>query len=200
MSSRGPRSRAWAGAAGRARVSSRSMRLLGVRRARPAGRAGAADQAVATVGRSTRRRRRLGLGQGLAGGSDRRLDVVGRDAVVGDGPDLTVRILHHQHVPRPERVEEGGAVAVDLEQDEVRRDAAGIEAAGRGLGRAARRSRCRPCPRGPRPVAGRWRGRRQAGRSCRPDHRPARRAPPRRGCRPGASRRRRACARGAPAR
>ena len=37
---------------------------------------------------------------------DDRVDVVGRHVVVGDGADLTVRIFHHQDVPRSERGEE----------------------------------------------------------------------------------------------
>ena len=74
-------------------------------------------------------------------------------------------------------VEERGPVAIDLEQDEVRRDAARVEAARLWLGDPARRSRCRPCPPGPRPGAGRWRGRRPGGRSCRPA-RPARATSP----------------------
>ena len=86
----------------------------------------------------------IGLGQGRARRGDGRLDVVGGHAVVGHGADLSVRIFHHQHVPCSERGEERGAVARDLEQDEVRADAPGVERSGRRLGGAAGATRCRP--------------------------------------------------------
>ena len=137
-------------------------------------------------------------------GLDRRLDVGGRDAVVGHGPDLTMRIRHHHDAACLEGGQKRGSIALDPEQDEVRSGPSSGRA-GRGsfrlsAGRSRRPRRRRPCRRAPRRGDGRWRGPRRAARSCRRGRRRVRRARPRRGSRPVASRHRPSSERAAPAR
>src|SRR5947207_4921604 len=67
-------------------------------------------------------------------GLDRRLDVRAADAVVRHRPNLSMGIFHHQATPRTKRREERGAIAGDLEHDEVRPDARWIEAPRGGVG------------------------------------------------------------------
>ena len=149
---------------------------------RPAGDAGRRRSG----GRDDRSRRpasQASLGERLARGSDDRVDVVGGDVVVGDGPDLTVGdIPPSARSARASASRKAAPVAIDLEQDEVgaRR---GPGPGGPGSGWAVPPGaldavHVRP---GPRRGAGRWRGRRRGDRSCRPGHRPARRDRPPRG-------------------
>ena len=56
---------------------------------------------------------------------------------MGHGANLSVRILHHQDISRSQCSQEGRAVALHLEQDEVRPDAPRIQGAGRRLCRPA---------------------------------------------------------------
>ena len=54
--------------------------------------------------------------------------------MVGDRADLTMRVLRHQHVSRPELGQEGGAVAIHLEQDEVGGHTPRVQLLALGLG------------------------------------------------------------------
>ena len=141
------------------------------------------------------------LGQRVARGSDDRVDVVGGDVVMGRRP-----APDRAHIPPSAtfRARSASRKAArsrsTLKRTKFVATRPGVEAAAAVAGRCRPRSRCRPCPPGPRPGAGRWRGRRRVDRSSRPGHRPGRRDRPRPGRRPGACRRRPACGRDAPAR